>query len=202
MHTEEFGIPEDLRAVLGSVINRNAGKWLRFIVAILRNEADAEDVLQEAVQRVLVRNKPLSSEEQARMYLARAIANTALEFYNSRKRENLRQIPLREHILLPANALSPYACIEERERSAERDQLLGLLNEGLSRLSLKHYEALRLTILESRGLSIRDVGITTGIPYSTLRHRNRQGLRQLRRFLEQERRRRSQESEVRSQKSE
>ncbi len=202
MPTDEFGISEDLRAFLGSVIDRNASKWLRFIVAIIKNEADAEDVLQEAVQRVLVRNRPLSSEEQARMYLARAIANTALEFYNSRKRENLRQIPLREHILLPANAFSPYACIEERERSAERNQLLGLLNEGLLRLPLKQYEALRLTILESRGLSIRDIGISNGIPYSTLRHRNRQGLRQLRKFLEQEMRRRIQKSGVRIQNSE
>ena len=66
--------------------------------------------------------------------------------------------------------------------------MLDLLDEGLKRLPLKQYEALRLTILESRGLSIRDVGMTNGIPYSTLRHRTKQGLRQLRRFLERKRR--------------
>ncbi len=176
----------DLRAVLGSILDRNAGKWLRFTETILKNDADAEDVIQEAVRRVLARNCPLSSEEQARMYLARAIGNAAREFYNSRKRERLRHIPIRENTLLPDNTASPYAFIEEREKSTEKELLLQLLQEGLTRLPLKQHEALRLTILESGGLSIRDVGITNGIPYSTLRHRNKQGLRRLRKFLERE----------------
>jgi RNA polymerase sigma-70 factor (ECF subfamily) len=186
MQTEEPGVTEDLRAVLGSILDHNAGRWLRFIEAILKDDADAEDVIQEAVRRVLARNCPLSSEEQARMYLARAIGNAALEFYNSRKRERMRHIPIRENTLLPDNTSSPYACLEAREKSAEKELLLHLLHEGLTRLPLKQHEALRLTILESRGLSIRDVGITNGIPYSTLRHRNKQGLRRLRRFLERE----------------
>ena len=67
MNTEEPGVTEDLRAVLGSILDRNAGRWLRFIEAILKDDADAEDVIQEAVRRVLARNCPLSSEEQARM---------------------------------------------------------------------------------------------------------------------------------------
>ncbi len=184
MHIEEHGITGDLRAVLESIMDHNARRWLRFIAAILRNETDAEDVLQEAVQRVLLRNLPLATEDQARMYLGRAVGNAALEFYNNRKRERLRQIPIREHILPPACTSNPHTCLEERERSAEKEQLLGLLHEGLARLPLKQYEALRLTILESGGLSIRDVGATNGIPYSTLRHRNKQGLRRLRKYLE------------------
>ena len=43
-------------------------------------------------------------------------------------------------------------------------------------------EALRLTVMEP-GTSIRDVGMNHGIPYSTLRHRSRQGLSTLRRKL-------------------
>jgi len=199
MHTEEPGMTENLRSVLGSILDSNTGKWRRFIEAILKNDVDAEDVIQEAVRRVLARNCPLSSEEQARMYLARAIGNAAMEFYNSRKRERLRYIPIRDNTLLPDNASSPYACIEEREKSIEKDLLLQLLHEGLTRLPLKQHEALRLTILESGGLSIRDVGITNGIPYSTLRHRNKQGLRRLRRFLEHELKNRIQKSGVRIQ---
>lgn len=174
----------DLRSVLESVLEGNGVRWLRFISGILKNEADAEDVIQEAVQRVLARNRHLPSEEQARMYLSRAIANAALEMYNARKRERLRQIPLHEQVFLPPVSPSPHTHMEEQERSEERDYLLRLLNEGLNRLPLKQYEALRLTILESRGLSIRDVGMTNGIPYSTLRHRSKEGLRRLRKFLE------------------
>ena len=188
MSTEMPSGAESLRSVLGSVVRRNSGRWLRFVLAILKNDADAEDVIQEAVRRVLTRNLVLRSEDQVRMYLGRAIGNAALELYNCRKRERVRQIPLNEHILPPARSSSPFVWVEESEKSGGRDQLLDLLDEGLKRLPLKQYEALRLTILESRGLSIRDVGMTNGIPYSTLRHRSKQGLRQLRRFLERKRR--------------
>jgi RNA polymerase sigma factor (sigma-70 family) len=176
----------DLRSVLESVLEGNGGKWLRFISGILKNEADAEDVIQEAVQRVLVRNRYLPTQEQVRMYLGRAVGNAALELYNIRKRERIRQIPLQEQTCMPPASSSPHTYIEEREKSAERDYLLQMLDEGLARLPLKQHEALRLTILNSHGLSIRDVGITNGIPYSTLRHRSKQGLRRLRKFLQRE----------------
>ncbi len=201
MRNEKTTAVEDVRTVLEPIIHRNSGRWQRFIAAILKSEEDAEDVIQEAVRRVLARNRPLPSQEEARMYLGRAIGNSALELYHVRKRERLRQIPIKEHLLLPVNTRCPYSCIEERERSVEREKMLGLLNEGLMRLPMKQHEALRLTILESRGLSIREIGNVYGIPYSTLRHRSKQGLLQLRRFLEKEMKQRSQETGVRSQKT-
>jgi RNA polymerase sigma-70 factor, ECF subfamily len=183
MHIENRPVIEDMRAALGSILDCNGSKWLRFIVAILKNEADAEDVLQEAIQRVLIRNRYLPNPEQLKMYLGRAIGNAALELYHSRKRERRRQIPINEYLLPQANALTPHAYLEERERSASTERMIQLLQEGLTRLPQKQHEALRLTILESGGQSIRDVGINSGIPYSTLRHRSKQGLRMLRRFL-------------------
>jgi DNA-directed RNA polymerase specialized sigma24 family protein len=158
--------------------------------------ADAEDVLQEAVQRVLARNRPLPSPEQVKMYLGRAVGNAALELYHNRKRERMRQIPIKEHLLPQANALNPYACLEERERSTDRERMLQLLQEGLTLLPQKQHEALRLTILESGGQSIRDAGTSSGIPYSTLRHRSKQGLRMLRRFLLRRMKKENSESKI------
>jgi RNA polymerase sigma-70 factor, ECF subfamily len=183
MHTNNGQVFEDIRMALGSILDCYSSKWLRFILAILKNEADAEDVLQEAVQRVLMRNRQLPTSEQLKMYLGRAIGNAALERYHSRKRERMRQIPIKEHLLPQANALTPYGFMEERERSVNTERMMQLLEEGLTLLPQKQHEALRLTILESRGQSIRDVGMISGIPYSTLRHRNKQGLRLLRKFL-------------------
>lgn len=183
MQLEPFLRSESLRTALSSVFCSNAGKWLRFILAILRNEADAEDVIQEAVRRVLARDLSFASEDHVRMYLGRAIGNAALELYNRRKRERIKQFPISDNILPPADTSSPFVHIEESERFHEKEQLLSILDEGLKQLPVKQYEALRLTILESRGLSIRDAGATNGIPYSTLRHRSQQGLRNLRKFL-------------------
>ena len=85
MQTESCEGPA-LHRALESALTRNGGRWFRFVMGILKNEADAEEALQEAFRRVLARNRSFPSEEQARMYLARAIGNTAYEMYNSRKR--------------------------------------------------------------------------------------------------------------------
>ena len=184
MHTPEIEPTPNVREVLGSILDQNRGKWQRFIAAILKNDADAEDVVHNAVRRVLVRDKHFSSEEQVRMYLGRAIGNAAFERYKGMKRERLRQMPVDEQVLMSAESTSPYDRMEQAEECIERERLLGLVRQGLEHLPSKQYEALRLTILESRGSSIRDAGMNNGIPYSTLRHRSKQGLRRLRRYLQ------------------
>jgi RNA polymerase sigma factor (sigma-70 family) len=173
-----------LHRALQSVIGNNGGRWFGFILGILRNEADAEDALQEAVRRVLIRNRSFPDEEQARMYLGRAIGNTAFEMYNRRKRDRKRNTPIRESILAYDGDSGPDACIEKKEDNHRRDRMLGLIAEGLKQLPEKQEEAIRMTVLESNGLSLRKVGATHNIPYSTLRHRNVKGLERMRRFLE------------------
>jgi RNA polymerase sigma factor (sigma-70 family) len=182
MHTEERS-RDNLNSMLESLMNRNSEKWLKFILRILKNEADAEDVIQEAIRRVLAHNLHLPSEEDARMYLGRAIGNAALELYNCKKRERLRQLPIQES-LISIGDCGPYKYLEENERSHRKEKMLAMLNDGLLQLPFKEREALRLTILDSRGLSIRDIGMSNGIPYSTLRHRSKIALRKMRRFLE------------------
>ncbi|MBN2321487.1 MAG: sigma-70 family RNA polymerase sigma factor [Acidobacteria bacterium] len=183
MHTEK---PESipLQRALESVIENNGGKWFRFILGILRNEADAEDALHEAVRRVLTRNRSFPSEEDVRMYMGRAIGNTAFEMYNTRKRDRRRNTPIQESILLYDNIAGPDTCMEEKENNHRKNKMLGLLDEGLKQLPEKQEQAIRITILESQGLSLRDVGAIHKIPYSTLRHRNKKGLERMRRFLE------------------
>jgi RNA polymerase sigma-70 factor, ECF subfamily len=177
-------IEGDLRTELGAIINRNSGKWIRFILAILKNQEDAEDVLQEAVRRVLAHNRPLPSQEQVKMYLSRTIGNTAFELYKHRKRERIKHVPIRDNVFLAGGTRHQDSILEEQEQIAEKERMLRLLRRGLKHLPVKQYEALRLTILDSRGCSIRDAVAFSGIPYSTLRHRSKQGLRTLRRYVE------------------
>jgi RNA polymerase sigma-70 factor (ECF subfamily) len=173
-----------LHRSLEAVLRGNSGRWFRFILGILKNEADAEDVIQEAVRRVLSRNRSFPTEEQVRLYLGRAIGNTAFEMYNSRKRDRLRNTPIRESVLFKAGCKGPETLMEEKEEARRKNTMLELLFEGLKKLPEKQEKALRITILESGGRSIRDTGVMFRIPYSTLRHRNKQGLRKMRRFLE------------------
>jgi len=173
----------DVRKVLTGLMRQHGPKWLCFIRSILGNRADAEDVLQEAVRRLLARDRSLASEDQVRMYLGRVIGNAAIDLYHLRKRERLRRIPLHESMCLTTAESDPHGFMEQKETSLRQDRLIQLIREGLARLPVKQYEALRLTVLEPGATSIRDAGAVNGIPYSTLRHRTIQGLRMLRRFV-------------------
>lgn len=172
-----------LAEAVASVMARHGQKWFRFVLRMLGNQADAEDVLQEAVQRVLLRGQPLPDEDQARMYLSRAICNIAIETYHRKKRERRRRVSLREDILPACNKTNPQNRLEKMEDSVERGHMIRLLIQGLSRLPAKQYQAVRLTIMESEMTSIREAVALNGIPYSTLRHRSAQGVHQLRKFL-------------------
>jgi RNA polymerase sigma factor (sigma-70 family) len=184
MPAEGISNHKSIRTMMGSVLHHNGARWLSFILTILKNEADAEDAIQEAVRRVLMRDIFFHSEDEVRKYLGRAISNAAFELYNRRKRERRREHSMNEQVLPQLHSASPFVFMMEAEKSSERERLLILLDSGLKQLPAKQHEALRLTILESGGLSIRDVGMMHGIPYSTLRHRSKQGLRQLRSYLE------------------
>jgi len=173
----------DPRDVLAAVIEHHGEKWLKFVLKVVRNPADAEDVLQEAVRRVLAHKHSFPSEDQVRMYLARAVSNMAIELYRSRKRERSQRQPIREHTIPVSGHACPDRKLEEKETSSERVRLLRIIEDGLSRLPVKQYEALRLTLLEPASISIREAGFSNGIPYSTLRHRSIAGLRRLRKFV-------------------
>jgi RNA polymerase sigma factor (sigma-70 family) len=173
----------NLPSVVETLMLRHRDRWLRFVQRMVQNRADAEDVLQEAVLRMLARERAFRSPEQARMYLGRIICNTAIELYHMRRRNRQRHRTLQEQLLTASNHGEPERSLQEREEWSTNARMLTLLNEGLARLPLKQYEAVRLTVMDPSIVSIRDAGVENNIPYSTLRHRSVQGLRQLRRFL-------------------
>jgi RNA polymerase sigma factor (sigma-70 family) len=174
---------EEKRKVLAKVMSQNGSKWSKFVLRMLGNQADAEDVVQEAAHRVLMCGHLLPSEDQLRMYLSRTIFNLAIEAYKRRKRERKRRIPFMDGAQAATVELGPHLQLQEREEQAEKTRLLQIMHQGLSRLPIKQYEALRMTFLEPTDSSIRDCSQSTGIPYSTLRHRTVTGLRGLRRFI-------------------
>jgi DNA-directed RNA polymerase specialized sigma24 family protein len=111
------------------------------------------------------------------------MSNTAIELYHARKRERLRVRPLFEHVLPSFRESNPHSSLEHREKLDQAEQLLKLLEEGLDRLPPKQYEAVRITLLDPGSVSIREAGTEKGIPYSTLRHRCVQGIRNLRKYI-------------------
>jgi len=171
----------DVAGVIADLICRHGDKWLRFVTRLVAE--DAEDVMQEAVRRVLLRNRPFRSTEEVRLYLGRAIRNTAIETYHIRKRDRARHLPLREQWIPSQDSRDPHSNLEHLEQSDETTRLMTLLEEGLARLPQKQCEAVHLTLLAPEFTSIREAGAERGIPYSTLRHRCVQGMRNLKKYI-------------------
>lgn len=174
----------ELSTVVENLMLHYGHKWLSFVQSMVQNQADAEDVLQEAMLKMLARGRQFQSPDQARMYLGRIISNTAIELYHLRRRDRRQQRPLQEHMFQVPLPVEPAPLLSEAEEQKARARVLNLLNEGLARLPVKQYEALRMTVMDPQIISMRDAGVEHDIPYSTLRHRKLQGLRRLKRFLQ------------------
>ncbi len=158
---------------------------MRFVRRILGTQEDAEDVLQEATRRVLAHGRCFISEEELKMYLGRAIFNCAIEFYHARRRARRREAMLRHYCRLPTvERADPHLLLEEVEAYNLRLRRLEVLEKALRRLSNKQYQAVRMTVMENAANSLRKACTLNGIPYSTLRHRSRQGLANLRRLVQ------------------
>ncbi len=173
----------ELSTVVESLMLRHRHKWLVFVERMVQDQADAEDVLQEAMLKMLSRGRRFESPDQARMYLGRIISNTAIEIYHRRRRNRRRQLQLQEQSFQSPAYSEPTLALSEGDELRAHARVLRLLNEGLALLPTKQYEALRLTVMGPEIMSIRNAGEEHDIPYSTLRHRKLQGLRRLKRYL-------------------
>ncbi len=174
---------DGLPRFLESILEHNGEKWFKFVMRVVGNREDAEDALQEGVCRVLSCDRVFVTEDEARMYLARSISNTAFEIYKHRKRQRARQVPASINLIAAPGRCDPHTMLEDGEREDEQRRLLSALDAALVRLPLREHEALCWTVLGPGGDSIRKAGAPRGIPYSTLRHRRNEGLRHLKRIL-------------------
>jgi len=182
---------DDLRTTLAAILHRNSPKWMRISSAILKNKEDAEDILSEAVRRMLRRRRTFSSQEQMQLYMGRIVNNTALELYKRRKRERRQYAPILENLLRRSLAASddffrPDFIMEEEERYAEYEDRLRILRRGLEELPAHQYEAIRLTVFGKSGNTLRDAESISGIPRTTIRYRCMQGIRALRKYMTRE----------------
>lgn len=187
---------EELKKALAAIIHRNAQKWIRMSEAILQNREDAEDVLSEAIRRMLRRSRSFASHEHMQNYMGRIVNNTALEFYNKRKRKYRQHVQILESIMTKsareqAEAFRPDFIMEAEERYAEHEDRLALLRRGLEELPPHQYEAIRLIVFRNNDYTtLRDAESASGIPSATLRYRYIRGMRALRRYMAQARRKR------------
>ena len=161
------------RAAMEELIRAWEPRLLYFIRRLVRDEADAWDILQETWMKVIKGVGSLSDPQRLAPWLYRIARNTT--FSHARSRE------------------TPHEALEDRSETLADDPASGALLEfedaeqvhrGLSSLSLSHREVLTLFFLED--MSVEEVATVLDIPPGTVKSRLHYAKRALRKAIAEE----------------
>ena len=161
------------RAALEELIRAWEPRLLYFIRRLVRDEADAWDVLQETWMKVVKTISSLSDPQSLAPWLYRVARNTTLSHARSRE--------------------PPHESLENHPETLAEDPASGALLEfedaeqvhrGLSSLSLPHREVLTLFFLED--MSVEEVATVLEIPPGTVKSRLHYAKQALRKVIAEE----------------
>ena len=152
-------------------------------LASLRNEADAEDVVQEAMFR-LWKNFPQDPEKRRRFFFG-ILYNVIRELRRARRRapsqpgidENDGEMSLQPELVEELRQKAQQAVEGKESNGFVKEKLLGTLNPG---------ERQVLCLMELEGRSVREIAQIVGISENYVKvkaHRARQRLRELARQM-------------------
>lgn len=157
------GPREDMDAKAERYLTQHGDAILRLAYSYVHNQADAEDVLQETLIRVLTAQVTLETPAHERAYLLRTAANLSKNLLKSAK--------LRE-----ADELSEELTAEERED-------LSYVWDAVKQLPVQQREAVHLFYQE--GYSTAEIASLLGRKESTVRSDLRRGRERLKEILKE-----------------
>lgn len=150
--------------MLGRVIETNLNYLVRFAAIRVGNKSDAEDIVHDAVQKLLESDISKIKSESLRMYLFRIVYNLCKDFYVS-GRNTVR--------LSEENDNIPDTSNESALDNEETERLNGLLDI----LPEKEAEVIRMNVMDE--LSFEDISRILSTPASTVKSRFKSGMDKL-----------------------
>ncbi len=153
------------RQLLGNVIEDNLDYLVRFATIRIGNKAEAEDIVLEAVRRILESDLSNIKQESIKMYLFRIVYNLCKDFYHTCG--NIRTLSEIDDEI-PDSSREDVMDLEEIER----------LNSILDNLPDKEAEAVRMRVIDE--LSFVEISLILSTPASTLKSRFKSGMEKIR----------------------
>ena len=153
------------------LIVRHQGQMHRLAFGMIRDEADAWDVVQQSFLLAFSQLGSLQRTDQFLCWLHQITRRTALSTLRRRRPEFSLET-------LSAGGLEPVAPVFPPDELAQHDESRRRLGESLGRLCPKHREVVELQLL---GHSYPTIAKLLGLPVGTVRsrlHRARQQLRE------------------------
>ena len=153
------------RQMLGEVIEANLNYLVRFATIRIGSKTYAEDVVHEAVKRILEADISKIKQDSIRMYLFRIAYNLCKDFYLSDR--NIRPLS-EEDNGIPDTSNEDELDMEEIER----------LNGLLEKLPEREAEVVRMNVMDE--LSFVEISQILYTPASTVKSRFKSGMDKLR----------------------
>lgn len=168
-------------AAMGTLYDRHAAHLYRICYAVLRDQAEAEDVLQEVFVRVWERAasyNPLICP--AAVWMTRIAHNLSIDWLRSRSRRiRLAETAVQVETDALAEALSRTS---EPEQHAAQTEAYREITEAMNSLPVEQRQLIEFAYF--RGLSQTELAVQFGIPLGTVKTRMRSALTHLRRQLQ------------------
>ncbi|HMI51489.1 MAG TPA: sigma-70 family RNA polymerase sigma factor [Candidatus Saccharimonadales bacterium] len=168
-------------AAFETLCRQSASKVFHVAWRMMRNNEDAEDVVQESFQRALVHFKSFNGDSRFSTWLSQIAINTGL--MKLRKKRRLWEVSLDES----AETEEPSARIEIEDQGPNPEQLYAqeerhrILTEAMKELTPGMRKAMELRELDER--SIKETARIMGISVSAVKARVFHGRKKLRERL-------------------
>ena len=151
-----------------SYVEAHARELLRLAFVLTGNDADAQDVVQEALARAFPRWDRISGADDVHAYVRRMVVNARTSWW---RRTRKRELPREE--VIPTGASAPVDTETRDEQEAMWQACLALPRDQRVAVVLRYYE----------GLSYAEIGAVTECAEGTARARVFRGLKNLREQL-------------------
>ncbi len=151
--------------MLGKVIETNLNYLVRFATIRIGSKADAEDVVHEAIKRILETDISKIKLDSIRMYLFRIVYNLCKDFY------------------LNAKSIRPLSEIDDEIPDTSKEDELDMeeierLNCLLENLPEREADVVRMNVMDE--LSFVEISQILSTPASTVKSRFKSGMDKLR----------------------
>lgn len=150
--------------VINKLLIENYEKYYRLAYSYVKNENDAQDIVQEGAYKAIYNSNKLRQIKYADTWICRIIINEAMEAFRKRNLNNKRLI--NEQIRLKNESLILYEKYDNLE-----------LREAIDKLSDKEKTVIILRYFED--MSLEQVAYASGENLSTVKSRLYRALRKL-----------------------
>lgn len=149
-------------AVISEILTTDYAMFYRIAYSYVRNEVDAQDIVQESAYKAIYNAKKLKKPEYARTWICRIVINEAISFFRKRQKEQTEPM--------------------DKELAGQETEDMTDLRQAIERLSPEEKTVIILRFFED--MKLEEIAVVCEESVSTIKSRLYRTLKKLKLDLE------------------